>query len=53
MDLILSFAGYVSAGKHGTCSYPLIQDEYSYFSKALELYFKYNITVSLGESLQS
>ncbi|XP_072992797.1 ribonuclease 2-like [Typha latifolia] len=31
--------------KHGTCSYPVIQDEYSYFSTTLDLYFKYNITV--------
>ncbi|XP_042401485.1 ribonuclease 2-like [Zingiber officinale] len=30
--------------KHGTCSYPIIQDEYSYFSKALDLYFKHNMT---------
>ncbi|XP_072973926.1 ribonuclease 2-like [Typha angustifolia] len=30
--------------KHGTCSYPVIQDEYSYFSTTLDLYFKYNIT---------
>lgn len=36
-------------GKHGTCSYPVIQDEYTYFAKAFELYFKYNISVSFGE----
>ncbi|XP_077228482.1 ribonuclease 2-like isoform X2 [Tasmannia lanceolata] len=30
--------------KHGTCSFPVIQDEYSYFSTALDLYFKYNLT---------
>lgn len=32
--------------KHGTCSYPIIQDEYSYFSTALHLYSTYNVTVS-------
>ncbi|XP_039123094.1 ribonuclease 2 [Dioscorea cayenensis subsp. rotundata] len=36
--------------KHGTCSYPVIQDEYSYFSKALDLYFKYNITDILSRA---
>ncbi|KAG0498751.1 hypothetical protein HPP92_003442 [Vanilla planifolia] len=30
--------------KHGTCSYPSLKDEYSYFAKALDLYLKYNIT---------
>ncbi|KAI0529373.1 hypothetical protein KFK09_001922 [Dendrobium nobile] len=34
--------------KHGTCSYPVILDEYSYFSVALDLYFKYNITKILS-----
>ncbi|ONK72380.1 uncharacterized protein A4U43_C04F18810 [Asparagus officinalis] len=37
-------------GKHGTCSYAVIQDEYSYFSKALELYFKYNVTEILNDA---
>ncbi|RZS08139.1 hypothetical protein BHM03_00039072 [Ensete ventricosum] len=32
------------AEKHGTCSCPIIQDEYSYFSTALGLYFKNNMT---------
>ncbi|KAL5990804.1 hypothetical protein ACLOJK_011708 [Asimina triloba] len=36
--------------KHGTCSYPVIQDEYSYFSTALDLYFKYNITKMLTDA---
>lgn len=36
--------------KHGTCSKPAIQDEFSYFSKALDLYFKYNITDILNGS---
>lgn len=35
------------AEKHGTCSYPVVKDEYSYFSTALDLYFKYNVTVSM------
>ncbi|KAJ0972240.1 hypothetical protein J5N97_020199 [Dioscorea zingiberensis] len=36
--------------EHGTCSYPIVQDEYSYFSKALDLYFKYNITNILNSA---
>ncbi|RLN35183.1 hypothetical protein C2845_PM03G03270 [Panicum miliaceum] len=32
--------------KHGTCSHPVIQDEYSYFSTTLHLYSSYNVTVS-------
>jgi hypothetical protein len=35
------------AETHGTCAYPEIQDEYDYFSTALYLYSKYNVTVSL------
>lgn len=34
------------AETHGTCAYPEIQDEYDYFSTALYLYSKYNVTVS-------
>ncbi|XP_019188674.1 PREDICTED: ribonuclease 2-like isoform X1 [Ipomoea nil] len=30
--------------KHGTCSYPIIKNEYEYFVNALDLYFKYNVT---------
>ncbi|GMY33704.1 ribonuclease 2 [Fagus crenata] len=30
--------------KHGTCSFPVIQDEYSYFLTVLNVYFKYNVT---------
>ncbi|XP_078181941.1 ribonuclease 2-like [Carex rostrata] len=30
--------------KHGTCSYPVIQDEYDYFATTLNLYTKYNVT---------
>lgn len=37
-------------GKHGTCAYPVIQDEYTFFSKALELYSKYNITEILNNA---
>jgi ribonuclease I len=33
--------------KHGTCSYPVIQDEYDYFATTLNLYTKYNVTVSV------
>ncbi|THU59599.1 hypothetical protein C4D60_Mb07t03790 [Musa balbisiana] len=38
------------AEKHGTCSYPIIQDEYSYFSTALGLYFKNNMTEVLNNA---
>lgn len=37
---------FLVAEKHGTCSYPVIQDEYSYFATALHLYSNYNVTVS-------
>lgn len=30
--------------KHGTCSFPVIKNEYSYFATTLDLYIKYNIT---------
>ncbi|XP_010242495.1 PREDICTED: ribonuclease 2-like isoform X1 [Nelumbo nucifera] len=36
--------------KHGTCSFPVIQDEYSYFITTLNLYFKYNVTKVLSEA---
>ncbi|XP_068665537.1 ribonuclease 2-like [Aristolochia californica] len=36
--------------KHGTCSYPVIKDEYDYFKTAFDLYFKYNITKILNDS---
>ena len=39
---------FLLAEKHGTCSYPVIQDEYSYFSTALYLYSNYNVTVSIA-----
>lgn len=32
--------------KHGTCSAPVVQDELQYFTMAIDLYFKYNVTVS-------
>lgn len=34
--------------KHGTCSAPVVQDELQYFTLALELYFKYNVTEMLS-----
>ncbi|TVU08906.1 hypothetical protein EJB05_42333 [Eragrostis curvula] len=37
--------------KHGTCSYPIIQDEYSYFSTALNLYSTYNVTAMLASDI--
>ncbi|KAF8402401.1 hypothetical protein HHK36_013356 [Tetracentron sinense] len=39
-----------SVKKHGTCSFPVVQDEYSYFLMTLNLYFKYNITNILNEA---
>uniref|UniRef100_A0A2C9UTY5 Uncharacterized protein n=1 Tax=Manihot esculenta TaxID=3983 RepID=A0A2C9UTY5_MANES len=30
--------------KHGTCSSPVVHDEYSYFVTVLNLFFKYNVT---------
>ncbi|KAL5721869.1 ribonuclease T2 [Ranunculus cassubicifolius] len=35
--------------KHGTCSYPVFKDEYSYFLATLNLYFKYNVTEILSK----
>ncbi|KAF7031991.1 hypothetical protein CFC21_043222 [Triticum aestivum] len=35
---------------HGTCGYPEIQDEYDYFSTALYLYSKYNVTKALRKA---
>ncbi|KAL6601751.1 hypothetical protein ACP70R_044971 [Stipagrostis hirtigluma subsp. patula] len=37
--------------KHGTCAYPAIQDEYSYFSTALQLYSSYNVTAMLESKI--
>uniref|UniRef100_A0ACD5XBR7 Uncharacterized protein n=1 Tax=Avena sativa TaxID=4498 RepID=A0ACD5XBR7_AVESA len=34
--------------KHGTCSSPAVDDELQYFSTALDLYFKYNVTEMLA-----
>ncbi|CAL5427051.1 unnamed protein product [Camellia sinensis] len=31
--------------KHGTCSSPVIRDEYNYFLTTLNVYFKYNVTL--------
>ncbi|KHF99385.1 Ribonuclease 2 -like protein [Gossypium arboreum] len=36
--------------KHGTCSSPVIRDEYSYFITTLNVYFKYNVTKILNEA---
>nr|KJB09748.1 hypothetical protein B456_001G226100 [Gossypium raimondii] len=35
---------------HGTCSSPVIRDEYSYFITTLNVYFKYNVTKILNEA---
>lgn len=34
--------------KHGTCSSPVVKDELEYFTTALDLYFKYNVTEMLA-----
>nr|XP_009625830.1 ribonuclease 2-like isoform X1 [Nicotiana tomentosiformis] len=36
--------------KHGTCSYPVVHDEYEYFLTTLNVYFKYNVTGVLFEA---
>ncbi|KAL5562268.1 hypothetical protein UlMin_032015 [Ulmus minor] len=36
--------------KHGTCSSPVVHDEYNYFLTALNIYFKYNVTKVLNEA---
>ncbi|XP_006366809.1 ribonuclease 2-like isoform X1 [Solanum tuberosum] len=36
--------------KHGTCSYPVVHDEYEYFLMTLNVYFKYNVTGVLFEA---
>ncbi|KAA8543594.1 hypothetical protein F0562_021660 [Nyssa sinensis] len=36
--------------KHGTCSFPVFRDEYSYFLTTLNVYFKYNVTKVLNEA---
>ncbi|KAG2636220.1 hypothetical protein PVAP13_2NG435403 [Panicum virgatum] len=37
--------------KHGTCSYPVIQDEYGYFSTTMHLYSSYNVTAMLASKI--
>lgn len=36
--------------KHGTCSSPVVRDEYNYFLTTLNVYFKYNVTRVLNEA---
>lgn len=36
--------------KHGTCTFPVIQSEYSYFLQTLHLFFKHNVTALLKEA---
>ncbi|KAM4077623.1 hypothetical protein ACJW30_12G152500 [Castanea mollissima] len=36
--------------KHGTCSFPVIRDEYNYFLTGLSVYFKYNVTQVLEDA---
>ncbi|KAI9178576.1 hypothetical protein LWI28_028116 [Acer negundo] len=39
-----------SREKHGTCSSPVVRDEYSYFLTTLNVFFKYNVTRVLSEA---
>ncbi|CAA0806013.1 Ribonuclease 2 [Striga hermonthica] len=36
--------------KHGPCSFPVVRDEYDYFLKVLNLYFKHNVTEVLRQA---
>ncbi|WJX86860.1 Ribonuclease 2 [Trifolium repens] len=36
--------------KHGTCSYPVVGNEYEYFLTTLNVYFKYNVTSVLNDA---
>ncbi|KAK7349455.1 hypothetical protein VNO77_06834 [Canavalia gladiata] len=36
--------------KHGTCSYPVVRNEYDYFLTVLNVYFKYNVTRVLNDA---
>ncbi|GAU29960.1 hypothetical protein TSUD_360750 [Trifolium subterraneum] len=36
--------------KHGTCSYPVVGNEYDYFLTTLNVYFKYNVTSVLNDA---
>ncbi|PHU16202.1 Ribonuclease 2 [Capsicum chinense] len=36
--------------KHGTCSYPVVQDEFDYFDRTLNAYFQFNATGVLFEA---
>ncbi|KAF3652504.1 Ribonuclease 2 [Capsicum annuum] len=38
------------AEKHGTCSYPVVQDEFDYFDRTLNAYFQFNATGVLFEA---
>lgn len=45
--LVFHIKFLLHAEKHGTCSSPVARDEYGYFLTTLNVYFKYNVTVSL------
>ncbi|GJM92306.1 hypothetical protein PR202_ga08767 [Eleusine coracana subsp. coracana] len=45
LNLLFSFGE-----THGTCAYPEMLDEYDYFSTALYLYSKYNVTKALRKA---
>ncbi|KAK2966609.1 hypothetical protein RJ640_025294 [Escallonia rubra] len=48
--LTLFYLALISAEKHGTCSSPVVRDEYNYFLTTLNVYFKYNVTEVLKEA---
>ncbi|KAJ4849358.1 Ribonuclease 2 [Turnera subulata] len=49
-EVIMKCRLYLMLKKHGTCSSPVVRDEYNYFLTALNVYFKYNITNVLLEA---
>ncbi|KAG4120561.1 hypothetical protein ERO13_D11G150800v2 [Gossypium hirsutum] len=48
--LVLKSIIFSLAETHGTCSFPVFHDEYSYFLTAFNVYFKYNVTKMLNEA---
>lgn len=47
------FSCLLIAEKHGTCAYPVVEDEHEFFFTTLNVYFKYNVTVSVFHAMYS
>lgn len=45
ISITLSSVAILPAEKHGTCSSPVVHDEYNYFLTTLNIFMKYNVTV--------